>query len=79
MRWLRSSRCSADSPQCVDVAFLPDGSVAVRDSKRPDLIAHMFTADEWDAFIAGAKDGEFDRDHPRNVDAVYREGTLAGW
>jgi hypothetical protein len=34
--------------------------VAVRDSKDPDGPALIFTPDEWHAFAAGMKDGEFD-------------------
>jgi hypothetical protein len=37
------------------------GVVAVRDSKDPDGPALIFTPAEWDAFIIGAKEGEFDR------------------
>jgi hypothetical protein len=44
----------------VEVADLP-GIVAVRDSKDPDGPKLAFTADEWAAFTAGVKDGEFDR------------------
>lgn len=32
--WRTSSRCAADSPQCVAVSLEP--SVAVRDTKNPD-------------------------------------------
>ncbi|MGQ0574811.1 MAG: DUF397 domain-containing protein [Pseudonocardia sp.] len=46
--------------QCVEVAQLPDGTVAVRDSKDVDKPAHEFTAAEWAAFVAGVKEGEFD-------------------
>lgn len=35
-------------------------SVAVRDSKDPAGPVLTFTPAEWTAFIAGAKDGEFD-------------------
>jgi hypothetical protein len=41
------------------VAFV-DGVVAVRDSKDPAGPALVFTPAEWDAFVGGAKDGEFD-------------------
>jgi hypothetical protein len=44
---------------CVEVALRPD-EVLVRNSKRRDQKAMAFTHDEWRAFIAGAKDGEFD-------------------
>ncbi len=44
---------------CVEVAALPDGGVAVRDSKDADGPALTFTRDEWDAFVGGVKLGEF--------------------
>ena len=34
---------------------------SVRDSKDPSGAALVCTPDEWDAFVGGAKDGEFDR------------------
>ena len=46
---------------CVEVAFLPAGWVAVRDTKDPSLRPHVYTAAEWDAFVAGVRAGEFDR------------------
>jgi hypothetical protein len=45
---------------CVEVAFLTGGRVAVRDSKDAgDGPALVFTAAEWAAFAAGMADGEF--------------------
>jgi hypothetical protein len=44
---------------CVQVAFLNDG-VAVRDSKNPPGPALIFSSAEWAAFLAGAKEGQFD-------------------
>ncbi|MER8072908.1 DUF397 domain-containing protein [Streptomyces sp. NPDC094034] len=35
------------------------GGRAVRDSKNPSGPALLFTADEWQAFVRGAVDGEF--------------------
>ena len=43
----------------VEVAVL-DVGVAVRDSRTPEGPVLFFTPDEWSAFVAGAKDGEFD-------------------
>lgn len=58
-RWKKSSRSSPSGDNCVEVAVLPDG-VAVRDSKNPTGGTLRFTPDEWDAFLGGAADGEFD-------------------
>lgn len=57
-RWFKSSRSSGNG-QCVEIAHL-DGGVAVRDSKDPSGPVLRFTRSEWEAFIAGAKGGEFD-------------------
>ncbi|GAA2844253.1 DUF397 domain-containing protein [Actinoplanes cyaneus] len=58
-QWFKSARSGADSDNCVEVAFV-DEAIAVRDSKNPAGPALIFTAAEWDAFVHGAKDGEFD-------------------
>jgi hypothetical protein len=57
--WFKSSRSGPNCDNCVEVAFV-DGGVAVRDSKNPAVATLLFTTAEWDAFVAGAKDGEFD-------------------
>ncbi|WP_433202715.1 DUF397 domain-containing protein [Nocardia sp. CA-107356] len=59
-RWFKSSH-SESGGQCVEVAFLDGGHVGVRDSKNPTGPALTFTPGEWDAFVGGARDGEFDR------------------
>jgi hypothetical protein len=58
--WRKSTRSGPWSDNCVEVAFAVNG-VAVRDSKDPSGAVLVFTANEWEAFVAGAKDGEFDR------------------
>lgn len=58
--WRKSSH-SSNNDNCVEIAVV-HGQVAVRDSKDPNGPALLFTAAEWDAFLAGARDGEFDRD-----------------
>lgn len=44
----------------VEVALLPDGGWAVRDSREPEGPILFFTPSEVHAFVAGVKDGEFD-------------------
>jgi len=58
-RWVKSRRSGPTGGNCVEVAFLAGGQVAVRNSRHPDGPALVFTAQEWDAFVGGAKDGEF--------------------
>lgn len=43
----------------VEIAFVHD-VIVMRDSKHPDGPVLVFTRAEWDAFVAGAKDNEFD-------------------
>lgn len=59
----RKSTHSASNGNCVEVAFDEANSlVDVRDSKDgPEAPALSFTHLEWDAFVAGVKDGQFDR------------------
>lgn len=59
LTWFKSSRSSGNG-QCVMSARLPDGGMAVKDSKNPDGAALLFTRGEWQAFIEGVKLGEFD-------------------
>jgi hypothetical protein len=56
--WQRSSLCSAGS--CVEVASLPGGQTALRDSKAGESGAILvFSADEWASFVGGVRAGEF--------------------
>jgi hypothetical protein len=58
-QWIKSGR-SNQSGNCVEVAQLADGSVAVRNSRHPDGPALVYTKAEITAFVGGAKDGDFD-------------------
>jgi hypothetical protein len=44
----------------VEIAHLPEGGVAVRDSKDRGKTPHVFNRHEWECFLIGAKNGEFD-------------------
>lgn len=56
----RKSSVSNPSGNCVEVAGLPGGAIAVRNSRSPSGPALVYTRTEIAAFIAGAKNGEFD-------------------
>ncbi|MEV4236939.1 DUF397 domain-containing protein [Nocardia sp. NPDC049737] len=58
--WFKS-RHSGAAENCVEVAFLPNTLVGVRDSKNPSGPALVFTPTEWSAFTAATTRGEFDR------------------
>ncbi|MDN3296812.1 DUF397 domain-containing protein [Streptomyces ficellus] len=57
--WTKSSHSNATG-NCVELAALPDGNVAVRNSRDPQGPALIYTRDEIAAFVAGARDGDFD-------------------
>ena len=54
----RKSQFSNGGEQCVEVANLPGGGIALRDSKNPSFPALRYTAEEWDAFRKGVIAGD---------------------
>jgi hypothetical protein len=56
--WWKSS-WSNNGGACVEVASNLRGIVAVRDSKDPEGPKLIFTAREWQAFVAGVRGGAF--------------------
>lgn len=60
LAWQKSRR-SSPSGNCVELAPLPDAAgVAVRNSRDPDGPTLIYTVAEIEAFILGARDGDFD-------------------
>ncbi|HTJ71618.1 MAG TPA: DUF397 domain-containing protein [Actinospica sp.] len=57
----RKSTFSGNQGNCVEVADLPDGGIAVRHSKAPAGPVIEYTEAEWEAFLKGVRAGEFDR------------------
>lgn len=55
----RKAKASGSDGNCVEIARLHDG-FAVRNSRDPAGAALVFNRGEMEAFIAGAKNGEFD-------------------
>jgi uncharacterized protein DUF397 len=62
--WRRAEPAGQHVPGALEIASVPhtDGVtyVAVRQPAQPDGPVLVFTPAEWDAFVAGARDGEFD-------------------
>jgi hypothetical protein len=54
--WWKSSH-SNPSGNCVEVARLPAGRVAVRDSRAPGGGVLVFTGAQWQAFLAAVRAG----------------------
>lgn len=57
----RKSSFSGYQGNCVEVAELDSGDVAVRNSRFPEGPALVFTPAEWTAFVSGVEIGEFPR------------------
>jgi hypothetical protein len=74
----RKSRVSNPSGSCVEVAKLPGGEIAVRNSRHPSGPALIYTRAEVAAFLAGVKDGEFDDLGPGGSAVLFRERSRNG-
>lgn len=55
-----SGGANGGGAECVEVAALPDGRIAVRNIKRPGEAVVLFTRAEMAAWIKGVRNGEFD-------------------
>ncbi|MFD4260873.1 DUF397 domain-containing protein [Streptomyces sp. NPDC058534] len=58
LEWVKSSY-SGNNGNCVEVARLPDGGRAVRDSKNPGGPALVFPSSGFNAFARGTAEGAF--------------------
>ena len=58
--WLRAEESEGEE-EAIEIAFV-DEYIAMRNSAEPEGTVLVFTQAEWDAFVLGAKDGEFDFD-----------------
>jgi Domain of unknown function (DUF397) len=59
LEWRRSSFCGSHG-SCVEVAETVGGGIAIRHGEAPGTGSVLFfSRDEWEAFVAGVKAGEF--------------------
>jgi hypothetical protein len=58
LTWIKSSYSGSQGGNCVEIAALPGGGRAVRDSKNPQRPALLFTVPEWEAFVASLRGSE---------------------
>ncbi|MDT0306908.1 DUF397 domain-containing protein [Streptomyces sp. DSM 44917] len=66
LEWITSSY-SGTNGDCVQVAALPTGGRAVRDSKRPGGSALSVSPVGWHAFTRAIGDGALDASWPKGV------------
>jgi hypothetical protein len=57
--WVKSSLSFANG-NCVEVSDQPGGAIGVRNSREREGPVLRFTPDEWQAFLGGVRNGEFD-------------------
>lgn len=59
--WRKSSFSNGNggADGCVEVAVLPSGEVAVRDTKDRSRTPHRHSPPAWQAFLAAVRAGEF--------------------
>ena len=56
LAWRKGRRSTGGGGDCVEVADLPNGGLAIRDSKNADGPILFFTSSERAAFAAGVKE-----------------------
>jgi hypothetical protein len=59
-QWRKASRSNGANSSCVEIAANLPGVIAVRDSKSPELGAHVVDRTAFAAFLADAKSGHLD-------------------
>jgi hypothetical protein len=69
LAWRKSS-ASVSNGQCVEVAPLQDGGVAMRDTKHRNGPTLLFSHSQWADFVEGMKAGEFDALVPTSASAA---------
>ena len=77
VRWQKSQHSNPNGA-CVELAALPSGEIAMRNSRFPVGPVLLYTQAEITAFLAGAKDGEFDHDTATKRNILPASSTATG-
>ncbi|WP_425824607.1 DUF397 domain-containing protein [Streptomyces fractus] len=59
LNWFKATASSGNGG-CLEVAFTPDGQVAIRDNEDLDNPPFVVSKHVWSCFLDGASKGEFD-------------------
>jgi hypothetical protein len=82
LNWVKSSYSTATSGNCVEIAALPDGGRAVRDSKNPDGAVLLLAAGQWRRLVKSVLRRKNDKAPGKNPGAFYaadsHQGLVAG-
>ncbi|MFG2270087.1 DUF397 domain-containing protein [Streptomyces chartreusis] len=62
--WRKSSYSGTEANSCLEVLDHHPSGIPVRDSKTPHGPALVFSAADWSAFVAAAKDGSLSASRP---------------
>lgn len=58
LQWRKSSYSNGSGGNCVEMADLASGGIAVRDSKEPERAVLTFSAPAWGEFVAVVRRGQ---------------------
>jgi len=59
-QWRKASKSNGANTGCVEVATNLTGVVGIRDSKHPELGAHVVHPEAFTAFLADVRSGRYD-------------------
>lgn len=60
LKWVTAGSLCGHPADCIAVAALPGGGVAIRDTKDPGEAIQRYTSEEFSAFVEAVKLGHFD-------------------
>lgn len=66
LKWVKSSYSGSTGANCVEIAVLPNGKRAVRDSKKPEGSIIYLTRGQWAGLLKSLLEpGRRERERPR--------------